>query len=104
VLRGDFGPGFDPGSPGQPAPPGFGEREIPVPPDPETLGEIARMTGGEFSQAKDAKTLEKVYEQLGSDLGRKPGEVEVTSWFMAAGAGLLLVAGLLSAAWSPRLP
>jgi Ca-activated chloride channel homolog len=104
VLRGDFGPGFDPGAPGQPAPPGFGEREIPVPPDPETLGEIARMTGGEFSEAKDARTLERVYEQLGSNLGRKPGEVEITSWFMAAGAGLLLLAGLLSAAWSPRLP
>jgi Ca-activated chloride channel homolog len=62
------------------------------------------MTGGEFSEAKDSKTLEQVYEQLGSDLGRKPGQVEVTSWFMAAAAGLLLVAGLLSAAWSPRLP
>ena len=104
VLRGDFGPGFgSPGTPGQPSP-GFGEREIPVPPDPETLGEIARLTGGEFSEAKDAKTLESVYEQLGSDLGRKPGEVEITSWFMAGAAGLLLAAGLLSAAWSPRLP
>jgi Ca-activated chloride channel homolog len=106
VLRGDFGPGFGPpGTPGQTTPtPGFGEREIPVPPDPETLGEIARMTGGEFSEAKDAKTLESVYEQLGSDLGRKPGEVEITSWFMAGAAGLLLLAGVLSAAWSPRLP
>jgi Ca-activated chloride channel family protein len=104
VLRGDFGPGFSPGTPGQVPPPDFGEREIPVPPDPETLGEIARMTGGEFSEAKDAKTLESVYEQLGSDLGRKPGEVEITSWFMAAAAGLLLLAGIFSAAWSPRLP
>jgi Ca-activated chloride channel homolog len=106
VLRGDFGPGFGiPPDPGQPPPQGgFGEREIPVPPDPETLGEIARMTGGEFSEAKDAETLEQVYEQLGSDLGRKPGEVEVTSWFMAGAAALLLAAGILSAAWSPRLP
>jgi Ca-activated chloride channel family protein len=107
VLRGDFGPGFgQPGTPGQTTPqgPGFGEREIPVPPDPETMGEIARMTGGEFSEAKDAKTLESVYEQLGSNLGRKPGEVEITSWFLAIGAGFLLLAGVLSAAWSPRLP
>ena len=57
VLRGDFGgPGIDPNAPGGTASPGFGEREIPVPPDPETLGEIARMTGGEFSEAKDSKT------------------------------------------------
>jgi Ca-activated chloride channel homolog len=106
VLRGDFGPGFgQPGQPGTPGqPPGFGEREIPVPPDPETLTEIAEMTGGEFSEAQDAKTLERVYEQLGSSLGRKPGEVEMTSWFVAAAAALLLLAGLLSFAWSPRLP
>jgi Ca-activated chloride channel homolog len=106
VLRGDFGPGFGaPNTPGQPTPtPGFGEREIPVPPDPETLNEIAELTDGEFSEAKDAKTLEAVYEQLGSDLGRRPGEVEVTSWFVAGAAALLVIAGLLSAVWSPRLP
>jgi hypothetical protein len=34
VLRGNFGPGVDPDAPGQPQPPSFGEREIPVPPDP----------------------------------------------------------------------
>jgi Ca-activated chloride channel homolog len=103
VLRGDFGPGF--GSPGTPGtPPGFGEREIPVPPDPITLREIAELTGGEFSEAKDAETLQSAYDQLGSSLGRKPGKREVTSWFVAAGAAFLLLAGLLSAAWSPRLP
>ena len=100
VLRGDFGPNF--GSPG--TTPGFGEREIPVPPDPATMRDIADMTGGKFSEAQDAETLQAVYEQLGSSLGRKPGTIEVTSWFVAAAAGLLLLAGVLSAAWSPRIP
>jgi Ca-activated chloride channel homolog len=106
VLRGDFGPGFGmPGTPGNPGqPPGFGEREIPVPPDPVTMREIAEMTGGKFSEAQDADALNAAYEQLGSSLGRRPGESEVTSWFVAAGALLLLLAGALSAVWSPRLP
>ena len=102
VLRGDFGPNFgNPGTPGQP--PGFGEREIPVPPDPDTMREIATMTGGKFSEAQDAESLQAAYEQLGSSLGRRPGETEVTSWFVAAAAALLLLAGALSAVWSPRL-
>jgi len=103
VLRGDFGPNFGPpGTPG--TAPGFGEREIPVPPDPVTMREIAEMTGGKFSEAQDAESLQAAYEQLGSSLGRKPGKSEVTSWFVAAGALLLLLAGALSAVWSPRMP
>jgi Ca-activated chloride channel family protein len=106
VLRGDFGPGFGaPGAPGTPGtPPGFGEREIPVPPDPVTMREIAETTGGKFSEAQDSESLQAAYEQLGSSLGRKPGKSEVTSWFVAAAAALLLIAGALSAAWSPRIP
>jgi Ca-activated chloride channel homolog len=103
VLRGDFGPNF--GGPGAPGTvPGFGEREIPVPPDPVTMREIAEMTGGKFSEAQDTESLQTAYEQLGSSLGRKPGKSEVTSWFVAAGALLLLLAGALSAVWSPRMP
>ena len=44
------------------------------------------------------------YSTLGSKLGRRPGSIEVTSWFLAAGAFLLVLAGALSALWSPRLP
>ena len=112
TLPGGFGPpgSFDPGfiqppDPSQPAPdPGFGDRTIPVPPDPETLRAIAQTTGGEFSEARTAKSLEKVYEKLGSQLGRTPGEREVTHLALAAAAALLVAAGLLSALWSPRLP
>jgi Ca-activated chloride channel family protein len=68
------------------------------------MREIAETTGGKFSEAQDSESLQAAYEQLGSSLGRKPGKSEVTSWFVAAAAALLLIAGALSAAWSPRIP
>lgn len=83
---------------------GFGGRRVPVPPDPATLRAIADRTGGQFFAAQSAKSLQSAYSKLGSRLGRKPGKSEITYGFLAAAAGLLLAAGLLSALWSPRLP
>jgi Ca-activated chloride channel homolog len=83
---------------------GGGPRTIPVPPDPETLKAIAETTGGEFFEATSSKALRSAYEKLGSKLGRKPADKEVTYAFLAAAAALLVGAGLLSALWSPRLP
>jgi Ca-activated chloride channel family protein len=88
---------------------GFGfsgspDQLIPVPPDPETLRAIADTTGGEFTEARTAESLESVYEKLGSSLGREPGETEITFILVALAAGLLVAAGALSAFWSPRLP
>jgi Ca-activated chloride channel homolog len=102
VIRGGFG--F--GGPGNQAPsPGYGSSEIiPVPPDPETLRGIAETTGGRFTEARTAQTLERTYEKLGSSLGREPGKSEITFVFLAASGLLLLAAGILSALWSPRFP
>jgi Ca-activated chloride channel family protein len=96
---------FGLGRPPQGFPGGFGQgRQVPVPPDPETLRAIANRTGGRFFAARDSGSLNSAYSELGSRLGRKPGKTEVTYGFLAAAAALLLGAGLLSAAWSPRLP
>ena len=83
---------------------GFGGGQIPVPPDPETLSDIARMTGGEFFEAHSSRALSAAYSNLGSRLGREPGRTEVTYQFLGLGAALLVLAGLLSAFVSPRLP
>ena len=81
---------------------GFGRRGLA--PDPKTLHAIAGRTGGKFFRARSAGAVEAAYSTLGSKLGRKPGSIEVTSWFLAAGAFLLVLAGGFSALWSPRLP
>jgi Ca-activated chloride channel family protein len=94
IERGSFGFGPDPGA-GQ---------LIPVPPDPDTLRAIAETTGGEFSEARDAETLSAAYANLGSRLGREPGESEITFLLVALAAALLVAAGAVSAVVSPRLP
>jgi Ca-activated chloride channel family protein len=99
---GGGGPGGGGGGGGFPGP--FGGRRVPVPPDPETLRAIAVRTGGQFFAAQSAKSLQSAYSKLGSRLGRKPGQSEITYAFLAAAALLLVAAGLLSALWSPRLP
>lgn len=79
-------------------------RTIPVPPDPDTLRAIAQVTGGRFFAAPSGARLSAVYESLGSRLGRYPARREATSLFLGAGAALLVLSGLLSARWLPRLP
>ncbi|HLB04770.1 MAG TPA: VWA domain-containing protein [Gaiellaceae bacterium] len=97
ITRG-FGFGFGPGSGSG------GDQLIPVPPDPDTLRAIAETTGGEFTEARTAESLETVYEKLGSSLGREPGQTEITFILVAFAAGLLVAAGALAAVWSPRFP
>jgi len=73
-------------------------------PDPTTLRAIAKMTGGEFFRANSAGKVQAAYAKLGSSIGRKPGHVEVTSAFLLGAAILLVLAGVLSTRWAPRLP
>ena len=81
----------------------FGGRSA-LQPDPATLKAIARVTGGQFYRARSAKAVQAAYTKLGSSLGRKPGNVEVTDWFLGGAALLLVLAGVLSTLWAPRLP
>jgi Ca-activated chloride channel family protein len=77
--------------------------QVPVPPDPETLREISRITGGTFTETADAGKLDDVYERLGSKVGTKRVKQEVSSSFAAAGL-LLLLGGLgTGLRWRARL-
>jgi Ca-activated chloride channel family protein len=92
------------GSPGAtiPSPTGFGS--IPVPPDPETLRQIAQVTHAQAYKVDEAQALKNVYKRLGSRLGTKPVRRQVTSGFAGAGALLLALALGLSLRWRPRVP
>lgn len=86
-----------------PAPGGSGAR-LPVPPDPESMREIAELSGGEAFDADTAEDLDAVYERLGSRLGTREEQREITAGFAAGGIVLLLLAGGLSLLWTGRLP
>jgi Ca-activated chloride channel family protein len=73
-------------------------------PDPQTLRAIARITGGRFFHARTAGSVEAAYEKLGTRLGRKPGDTEITYAFLIGAGAALVLAGVMSALWSPRLP
>ena len=84
-----------------PLPDGLKER-VTVAPDTRTLREVARITGGRYAAAPTAERLKQVYRDLGSRLGTRREEREVTAAFAGVGVVLLLVASGLSLAWTRR--
>jgi Ca-activated chloride channel family protein len=84
--------------------PGGFTRFIRVPPSPETLERVATTSGGEFFAVPDAEGLKQVYEELGSRLGNRDEDREITDVFAALAAGLLLIAAALSAFLFQRVP
>jgi Ca-activated chloride channel homolog len=82
---------------------GLTER-VTVPPDPATLREISSVTRGRFYAAPDGASLDAVYEELGSRVGRTTEDRELTAAFAGAGAALLLAALGFSAVVFGRLP
>jgi Ca-activated chloride channel family protein len=79
-------------------------RTIPVPPDPDTLRQVAEQTGGRFFEAPSEGDLKDVYERLGTRVGFVQERHELTYAFAAGAAALLLAAGTLSALWFNRIP
>jgi Ca-activated chloride channel homolog len=73
-------------------------------PDPATLRQIAKVTGGRFYEAKSAGAVQDAYARLGSSIARVPGNREVTDDFVGGAALLLVLAVGLGTLWAPRLP
>jgi Ca-activated chloride channel homolog len=81
-----------------------GTRLQPVPPDPDSLARIAETSNGRFFAAPSSDNLNAVYENLGSRIGFRFEEREITVAFAAAGLLLLAAAGALRARKAARLP
>ena len=75
-----------------------------VPPDTETLAQIAEVTGASAFDAPSAADLSAVYDSLSSRIGTIDEEREVTAWFAAAALALIVVAAGASVLWFGRLP
>ncbi len=80
-----------------------GAPPLQVPPDPQTLRAIAQASGGQAFDVQDASSLGEVYEQLGRELGTRPGTREISAYAAILAALLLLAGGAMSVAARPRL-
>ncbi|HEX6619826.1 MAG TPA: VWA domain-containing protein [Solirubrobacteraceae bacterium] len=75
-----------------------------VAPDPQTLRQIAQVSGGKAFTAEDSDSLKSIYKTLGSQLGTKTQKKQITASFAIGGLVLLLGAAVSSLRWAGRLP
>jgi Ca-activated chloride channel family protein len=81
---------------------GFLQR-VQVPPDTETLKEIARVSGGKSYTATETDKVKEIYAKLGTRLSSRSEKQEVTAFFAGGAIMLLVAAGSLSLRWFGRL-
>jgi Ca-activated chloride channel homolog len=74
-----------------------------VPPDPTEMREVARLSGGRAFTANSAEGLSAVYKELGSRIGHRNEQREVTAAFTGGALALLGAGALLSLYWFRRL-
>jgi Ca-activated chloride channel family protein len=75
-----------------------------VPPDTETLKQIAQITGAKAFDAPSAADLKAVYANLESRIGYTQQTQEITFMLVAAGLILVVIGAGASALWFGRLP
>ena len=77
---------------------------FPVPPDPDTMREVAEISGGRFFNVEDGDRLSEIYKRLGAQIGSHEEQREISVIFVAAGLAALLAALALSVRRAPALP
>ena len=82
---------------------GFGGWSMRAQLDEEALKKIADMTRAKYFHAKSAEDLKAVYDVLSRQLVVEVREMEITSFFAAMAALLMLTAAGLSLAWFHRI-
>jgi Ca-activated chloride channel family protein len=81
---------------------GGGLKTQAVPPDPDTMAQIAQISGGKTYTSTTASDLNTVYEKLGSKVALKDEKRQITAWLAGAALALLVVSTLPSLRWFAR--
>ncbi len=71
--------------------------------DEPTLKEVAKLTGGDYFRAEDAKQLVDVLTDLPKDIVIQEKDIEITSWFVLPAVLLVMLAIGLSLWWNRSL-
>jgi len=80
-----------------------GKRER-VPPDRDLLNQIATMTKGRAFSAEDLSQLQRVYENIRSEVGQVPKKQEVTAQWAGYGLAFAVIAALAAVSLGARWP
>lgn len=76
---------------------------ISVPPDVDALKKLGSDTGGVGYESRDAESVGKVYENLGTFIGTDRVPAEATAWWAFGGSLLLALAALSGWRFAPRI-
>ncbi len=71
--------------------------------DEDALTQVADLTGGQYFKAQDADELNGVLGDLPKEIGLHKEDVEISFWFVLAGA-VLVFTGLALSLWWNRGP
>jgi Ca-activated chloride channel family protein len=80
-----------------------GKREH-VPPDKDLLADIAKRTGGQTYTAENLDQLDRVYNNIRSEVGQTPVKKETTALWAGYGLAFAVVAALAAVSLGARWP